>query len=206
MKARSLEFDDPRLQEAASLARKADSEPEHATHVCVTALALFDAATTLHGLGESERALLAAAALLHDTGWATRPAAHHKGSRDFILESGLAGFSATELKTIACVARYHRKAHPKPTHKVYRDLDEDSRTTVNRLAAILRIADGMDRSHWATFEAVRFEPHTEANMVRLLVTQRTPNGTDIWGAMRKRQLFEETFCVDVEIVAEEPDS
>jgi exopolyphosphatase / guanosine-5'-triphosphate,3'-diphosphate pyrophosphatase len=204
VKTKPLEFDDPRLQEAASLALQADSEPEHAAHVCATALALFDATAALHGLGESERALLTAAALFHDTGWATQPAAHHKGSRDFILESGLSGFSETELKTIACVARYHRKAHPKPTHKVYRDLDEDSRTTVNRLASILRIADGMDRSHWGTFESVRVEPHTD--MVRLHVTQRTPNGTDIWGAMRKRQLFEETFCLDVEIVAEEPDS
>ena len=67
---------------------------------------LFDATVEWHGLGAPERRLLEAAALLHDTGWTTRPEKHHKGSRDFILESQMPGFGGDELKMIASPLEY----------------------------------------------------------------------------------------------------
>jgi len=174
-----------------AMARKLDPEPEHAFQVCRYALRLFDALQELHGYGPREREVFEASALLHDTGHARDMWRHHKHARDIIMEQELPGFSAEEHRMVACVARYHRKAFPKPTHKVYAELTPASREIVTRLAAILRIADGLDRRHMAATRNVSVS--IGKRKVRLLVDQRRPNETDIWGARRKRDLFESCF-------------
>ena len=179
--------------------REHDPEPDHAIHVCETALALFDKTKDLHGLGAPERRLLTAAALLHDTGWSTRPDAHHKGSRDIILAAPLTGFSDPEKQVVACAARYHRKAHPKPSHRVFGDLEPATQEVVRKLAALLRLADGLDRSHEGATASIRVAKTTQG--LRFTVTQRRASPVDIWGAMRKRGLFEEVFGLGVDIVA-----
>jgi len=185
---------------AEAFARKHDPELDHAVQVCRNSLALFDVTGDLHGLSDRDRVLLEAAALMHDTGYENRPSQHHKGSRDLILGSKLKGFSGPELKMIACVARYHRKAPPDPSHKIYRDLDPPAQSAVTRMAALLRVADGLDRSHVDSVASLRVERH--GSRLRLFVKQRHSNPTDIWGGTRKKQLFEEVFGVELEIEAE----
>jgi exopolyphosphatase/guanosine-5'-triphosphate,3'-diphosphate pyrophosphatase len=135
------------IENMRAFARVRDPEPEHSRNVVRNSLALFDALNSLHNLGERERFLLEAASLMHDIGYANRPLQHNKGSRDLILACGVEGLPEIELKIIACIARYHRGVGPFPTHKVYRDLNDPEQKLVCKLAAILRIADGMDRSH-----------------------------------------------------------
>lgn len=188
------------MAEVERLAEETDLEPQHARHVRDISLMLFDATTGLHGLSRNERRLLEAAALLHDTGWSTAAKAHHKASRDIIMSMDLAGFTEDEKRMVACIARYHRKAHPQPTHKVYRVLDDKRKTVVNKLAAILRLSDGLDRSHCAITQGLRMD--RDGDLLRIHVQQRRPTRLDIWGAMRKRSLFEEVFRVEVAVVPE----
>ena len=161
------------------------------------AVRLFSATRELHGLGASDERLLVAAALLHDLGWAVRPEAHHKGSRDIILGIPLRGFSEEERAMIACLARYHRRAHPSDRHKVYRDLTAPAREKVRKLAAILRIADGLDRTHAATVK--RLETRREGPVLTILVQQVPRSAIDLMGAQRKKGLFEAVFGVEVVI-------
>jgi exopolyphosphatase/guanosine-5'-triphosphate,3'-diphosphate pyrophosphatase len=137
---------------------------------------------------------------LHDTGYSNRPAQHHKGSRDLIVASDIEGFSRRELAVIACVARYHRKALPAKSHSVYADLDAADQALVRKLAAILRIADGLDRSHCASVESISVTQ--ERGVVRIGVKQRAPHPVDIETAVRKGDLFEQTFGVKLEVCAE----
>lgn len=188
---------DAGLRAARAFAAQHDPDPDHSLQVCKTALALFDQTAELHQLGDKERRLLAAAGLVHDVGWSVEPLRHHKGSRDLILQSNLDGFTKEELLIVACLARYHRKAHPDSTHSVYRDLDKKARTVVNRLAALLRIADGLDRAHSSSVREVRVEQ--KRTKVRIWVDQRKPNSTDILGAESKCGLFEQVFKTTVEI-------
>jgi exopolyphosphatase / guanosine-5'-triphosphate,3'-diphosphate pyrophosphatase len=197
----SDEKNDRVLAAAERFARIHDGDPDHALAVAAICGWLFDSSTDIHGMGSGERRLLVAAGLLHDTGWSTRPDAHHKGSRDLIAGADVLALEEQERTMVACIARYHRKAHPKPSHKLYCDLDGVAKCTVNRLAALLRIADGLDRSHGAHTRGVRVVQR--ADTLTLVVQQDRPNPTDIWGAMRKRQLFEEEFGLAVEIVTEE---
>ncbi len=195
---------DSAIRTAQALARRLDPDPPHAFQVAKLALVLFDATMEFHALGPKERRLLHLAALTHDTGHSVDMLLHHKRARDIILAHDLEGVSRNEHRVIACVARYHRKAHPLGSHKIYRDLDPLRQQIVRKLAALLRIADGLDRSHTASARDLRVD-RVDAG-VRISVDQRTKNSTDIWGANRKRGLFEEVFGVPVEIVAVEEDA
>jgi len=181
--------------------RRYDPDPAHALCVARLSAALFDALEDLHGLGRTARRVLVAAALLHDTGYANRPLDHHKGSRDLIVGLDIEEFSPRERQQIACVARYHRKSHPKASHKVYRDLSAKDQSVVRRLAALLRIADGLDRLHAGTAAAVRFEGGRDG--ARLYVRQSQPDVEGLWAASHKALLFEEVFDTSLEIVAED---
>lgn len=183
------------------LARRIDPEPEHAFQVRRNALALFDALEPLHGLHSRDRAILEAAALLHDIGYARGAAGHHKTSRDMILAMDIPGLDGEERMMAAATARYHRKGHPQPSHKVYRDLPEPNRERVRRLAALLRIGDGLDRAHAASVSGI--EAAIGPDAVEIRVRQRRPGDLDIWGANRKRELFEEVFGRPVRILAME---
>ena len=203
MKKRTTKRRDAQTEAAREFAQAHDPDPEHAFQVCKNSLALFDALEDLHGLGKEERFLLEAAALMHDTGYEKCPMQHHKGSRDLILASNLEGFSSRELAMVACIARYHRKGPPQPSHKAYGDLEKADRETVRRLAAILRVADGLDRCHMQSFGSLRAKQSHDR--VSLYVRQRACNPTDIETAIRKGDLFEEVFGVKLEIVSEEPE-
>ncbi|NUM53290.1 MAG: HD domain-containing protein [Candidatus Hydrogenedentes bacterium] len=187
------------LIEIRRMARKLDPEPGHVFQVCKNALALFDATRRIHKLGAPDRRLLEAAALLHDIGHTIDVVAHHKHSRDIIMDMRLPGLSARRKRIVACVARYHRKAHPAGTHAVFCDLDKPDRRRVQKLAAILRIADGLDRSHVASCKRIAVEAAKDS--VTINIEQRRPTPTDIWGAQRKQSLFEEVFKVRVIIQA-----
>jgi len=187
------------ITEAQEFAQGQHADSEHANRVRNNSLTLFDLTQHRHGLGPRERILLEVAAVMHDVGYTNRPSDHHKGSRDLILKSGIAGLAAEETKMVACVARYHTKVMPDPSHKVYGDLADRDKAVVDQLAALLRIADGLDRSHQDSIEKLSLE-ETEG-LVRLCVRQKDPNWTDIFGAQKKSDLFEKVFGVRIEIVA-----
>lgn len=191
----------PGIRAAERFAAAYDADPGHARHVARNSLALFDALRDLHQLDHHARTLLHAAALLHDIGYSRNPATHHKQSRDLILASGIEGFSPDDLKIVACVARYHRKTLPEPRHKVYRDLDTTGQDCVRRLAAILRIADGLDRSHAASAQSISVERKGDTLRIRVRQSRKMP--VDIQAGVKKSDLFEQVFGRKVEIVSEQ---
>ncbi len=189
---------DSRLVEPMRLARRHDPDPPHAFQVARIAADLFAELQGLHGLGTPGERLLVSAALLHDTGHTLRPDAHHKGARDFIMQSELPGSTDRERSIIACVARYHRAKHPQPNHCVYKSLGRADREIVRKLAAILRIADGLDRAHAASVKSVAVSRRDD--VCRIEVRQRFSSVEDLDGAQRKSGLFEEVFGLRVELI------
>lgn len=187
-----------RVDQVEAWVREHDPEPSHAIQVAKITLHLFDSLTFLHGLLGDERDLLHTGALLHDIGYTIDAWRHHKHARDLIMSMDLPGFDPRDRRIVACLARYHRKAHPKPTHKVYRDLSESDQLIVRKLAALLRIGDGLDRSHRDAARAVQMD--RRGNLLRMIVLQDPPNGVDLYGANKKRGLFEEVYGLHVEVL------
>ena len=138
------------FDETEILLGRHEAEPEHPRQVTRLSLALFDGLNPLHGYGTTERRLLECAALLHDIGWSVSGPdgrGHHKASALLIREFPWKTLSATEVRCVAAVARYHRKALPKADHEDLKNLSPADHSRVEWLAACLRTADGLDRRH-----------------------------------------------------------
>ncbi|MEP7270162.1 MAG: Ppx/GppA phosphatase family protein [Acidobacteriota bacterium] len=138
---------DPSLRGALSMIDHYRADRKHSLLVASFARQLFDALRPLHLLGSEHRRLLVGAALLHDIGYFVAHTNHNKHSAYLIQNSELTGFMASELAIIANLARYHRSSLPKQKHPYYSALPENDREVVRRLAAVLRLADALDRDH-----------------------------------------------------------
>ncbi|HEY8667708.1 MAG TPA: Ppx/GppA phosphatase family protein [Tepidisphaeraceae bacterium] len=179
---------DPRRRSVIDLARRCDWHQTHSEHVAHIAGQLFDELKSLHGMGTLERELLEYAAMLHDIGWHIGGRGHHKHSLYLILHGRLKNFSAEEIAIIANLARYHRKALPKTAHAAYAALAAPAQRVVDKAGALLRIADGLDRSHCSVIQRVRCK--TGSRKVRCALIARSDAELELWAARQKRALFD----------------
>lgn len=178
-----------------ALGRKFRFEEHHARHVTFLALQLFDQLVCLHGLGAPERRVLEAAAWLHDIGQYVAYQRHHKHSHYLITHAELPGFNSRDKALIAAVARYHRKSAPRSAHPEFAALDAAGRACVRKLAALLRIADALDRCHAGTVRAITAT--VTRGRVHLALDATGPLAADATVLARKSQLFRETFDFDI---------
>ncbi len=183
--------------EALALGRKYRFDEEHAEQVATLSLSLFDQCRSLHRLGKKDRLILHAAALLHDVGQFVSYRGHHKHSLYLILHSELAHFTKDELAMVANVARYHRKAPPREEHPEYMALSEKDRGRVLRLAALLRLADSLDREHARRVEALNCEISPDSVLLQL--NGRGNLLLEGWGLRKKAELFRSLFGRDVRV-------
>lgn len=179
----------PLVLAATAIMERLDPDPAHARQVTRLALRLFDELAGEHRLTEHERGILEAAGLLHDTGWSrTLSGKHHKHSRDIILESDLPGLGKRDRTVCALTARYHRRAEPDPRrHRSLDGLSAKERNAVEWLAAILRVADGLDRSHADCVRDLRCR--VSGSRIDLRIEACEQYRTEIWGAMQKAGLL-----------------
>ncbi len=166
----------------------------HAEHVKNLALQIFHGLQPLHGLNDSHLELLEAAALLHDVGYHISSDQHHKHSYYIIRNADLLGFTRNEEELIANIARYHRKSHPKLKHENLQKLPQDKRGIMAVLAAILRIAEGLDRRQTSMVRDVTITIHEKKIVFGIRPTKpSTPPDVEIWGAERRKSLLEELY-------------
>ncbi|MDX1419790.1 MAG: Ppx/GppA phosphatase family protein [Rubricoccaceae bacterium] len=190
-----------RRQSVYELAMRLRYDQAHAEHVKALALQLYDAAEPLHGRDADARELLEYAAVLHDIGYAISRRNHHKHALYIIQEADLQGFTPEEKAVVANVARYHRAGAPKATHGAFQRLDAEQKQLVLELAACLRLANGLDRSHYRN--VARLVPKLEGEggervFALTLYTHADP-ALDVWAARQGAELFESVFGVPVEI-------
>lgn len=172
-------------------------EKEHSAHVTKLALKIFDLTKKLHKLSSAEQEYLEAATILHEVGCFVSHSQHHRHSYYIIRNAEMLGFTENEKEIVANIARYHRKSHPKLKHPDYAKLSGDDQLIIRKLAAILRVADGLDRSHTSSIKNIEY--NIEANKVTFILHGDEANmELEVWGATSKKQLFEEVFGVEVE--------
>ncbi len=135
------------ISSAREIGRKYETDESHAEHVSLLAREIFRICQPEHCLGFWEEMLLSVAAHVHDIGLFVSTRSHHKHSMYLIQNSDLFGLTNKEIIIVSLIARYHRKATPRPDHIEYMQLDRTDRLIVTKLAAILRVADALDRSH-----------------------------------------------------------
>jgi exopolyphosphatase/guanosine-5'-triphosphate,3'-diphosphate pyrophosphatase len=180
-----------RIQWVREFARACRSNERHCDQVASIAVQLFDSLQEPFEIPAHGREILEAAALLHDVGYLIHHAKHHKHAYHLIMHGDLRGFSPGEVELIANVARYHRRALPKKKHPNFRRLDRADRLLVRQLAGILRIADGLDRTHGRNVSQVRAEV-TDGGVCVVVEAEQNPS-VDIADGLRKSDLFQRVF-------------
>ena len=138
--------------------------------------------------------LLRCAAILHDIGNYVNARAHHKHSMYLILNSDLFGLTRHDMQIVSIVSRYHRKAVPSPAHPEFAALPLEDRMTVAKLAALLRVADSLERTHRETARALDFRREADRfviqvrdmedlTMERLVLKEKGNLFADVFGLM-----------------------
>jgi exopolyphosphatase/guanosine-5'-triphosphate,3'-diphosphate pyrophosphatase len=196
---RMVPFRDVRRRSVHEIAFRFDWEQHHAQHVAATALFLFEVCRPIYDGPAADRELIEYAALLHDIGYHVSHAGHHKHSGYLIRHANLQGFHGHEVDLIALVARYHRAAFPKDKHKRYGRLSRATKRRVRQMAALLRIAEGLDRSHFQNVLALRGTLTDEA--LTLGLETRADPQLEVWSAEQEGALFRAVFDRDVQVDA-----
>jgi exopolyphosphatase/guanosine-5'-triphosphate,3'-diphosphate pyrophosphatase len=175
-------YPDVRRRSVIELGERCGYWSEHAQQVARLALSIFDQTRSVHGLGDREREWLEYAALLHDVGVHISYDRHHRHSYYLIKNGDLRGFDPREIEVIALVARYHRQATPKKSHEGYGELNGTLRGVVRMLSAVVRLAEGLDRSHAQALAGIDLFPRGDDYLARLRATGDAE--LELWAAHR----------------------
>jgi exopolyphosphatase/guanosine-5'-triphosphate,3'-diphosphate pyrophosphatase len=187
------------LSKILEYAKSCNYAKEHSHQVTKLALQLFDNLVVLHRLGPLERSWLHCASLLHDIGWVGGRQEHHKRSRDMIIAAMELPYTGPERMMIGLIARYHRRGLPKDDHKYYSDLGREDKMRVNILAALLRIADGLDRGHVSSVQELSCVLTPERVIVKIKAL--SPTDIECKAGKTKADLLEKFFEREVVIEA-----
>ncbi|MEO7276210.1 MAG: Ppx/GppA phosphatase family protein [Vicinamibacterales bacterium] len=184
-------YPDVRRRSIVELGERCGYWADHAQQVARLALNIFDQTRSVHGLTDTEREWLEYGALLHDIGVHISYERHHRHSYYLIKNGDLRGFSPQEIEVMALVARYHRQATPKKSHEGYGDLRGSLRRTVRALSAMVRLAEGLDRSHAKALSGLDLYPRGDDYLVRLRATGDAE--LELWAAHRHVAPLEEVL-------------
>jgi exopolyphosphatase/guanosine-5'-triphosphate,3'-diphosphate pyrophosphatase len=180
------------LASAAVLGTKYRFDEDHARVVSRLAIRLFDELAAEHALTPRDRLLLEVASLLHDIGLFLGLRGHHKHSLYLLEASEIFGLSRDDMQVVGNIARYHRRGLPQKAHPSYASLHRADRVRVNKLAAILRLANALDAEHLQKIRDLRIheddggwtldiEGLGDLTMERLAATARADMLTDVFG-------------------------
>jgi len=197
---------DPRSDSVHALLEKYHASVEHAEQVARLATEIFlQSHGSLHSYSESAGHLLWSAAMLHDVGTFIGRNGHHKHSYYLIKNGGLLGHSEEEVGLIASIARYHRGSELKDSHEAVSLLTPDERELVTDMAAILRLAEALDRSHRQVVQELKLivgaqpKGRYENRSLTLYVSLREAENCqpESWAFHEKKALFEQRFASQI---------
>lgn len=187
---------------AIGLARKYHCQDDHSKHVSHLALRLFDQLLDEHGLGEQHRLMLEVAALVHEVGKFIGHSAYHKHAEYIINNSQLFGLTPDEHRIVGSIVRYQRRALPLPAHPNFNILPKESKLSVMKLAAILRIVVSLERGHGQKVEDL--EVKIEEGDLLLTALCRSDMSLERTSLEKEKNLFEEVYGLKVRLLDRRP--
>jgi CHAD domain-containing protein/inorganic triphosphatase YgiF len=163
----------------------------HARVVADHALALFDHLRPVHRLSPERRPLLEIAGLVHDVGLESDPGRHHIAGRDILLAHPPTSLDDQERVVVALTTFLHRKRiTPKKLNKLARapfaELPEPLQAETLTLAALVRMADGLDYSQTASSRLEQVRQQEAAVEIEVtgpsasLDANRAQTKSDLW--------------------------
>jgi len=182
---------------AELLGRRCHYDEDHAKCVTALSLKLFDLMQEDHGLGRRERVLLEVAGILHDIGTFLSVNSHHKHGQYIAANSEIFGLRKSDMAIVGNVIRYHRRNLPGMQHPEYAALSRAERVTVSKLAALLRVADALDRGHRQQASRAKFR--REGDQITITLPGQMDVSLERAGMPEKASLFENIYGMAVAV-------
>jgi exopolyphosphatase/guanosine-5'-triphosphate,3'-diphosphate pyrophosphatase len=108
-----------------------------------------------------------------------------------IASSELPGLSPDDLRIVSLLARYHRRAEPRELHPGYQELGSAGQEVVKKLAALLRVADALDREHLARVSSITAKIGGDAVVLGLQI--RGSAALEEWALWKKGSMFQKVY-------------
>jgi exopolyphosphatase/guanosine-5'-triphosphate,3'-diphosphate pyrophosphatase len=180
------------IASAQNLARKYKCDEQHSEYVRRTAARLFDCLNAELALGPHERMLLEVTAILHDIGMFIHGSDHEVHSRYIIAHSEIFALGKDDVEIISRVALLHRGGIRTRLEEGFIPLPRRSdRILILKLAAVLRIADALDRGHVQKLR--NFDVSIKNDAVVLRCAAEHANVLEKIALAEKSDLFESVF-------------
>lgn len=193
--SRTVFFQEEVMQAACEIGARYKTDRKHADCVANFSRQLFRELQHLHGLDPKYELVLRVAATLHEVGMFISPREHHKHSLYILLNTEIFGLSTQDREMVALLARYHRRYNPEPNHPHFSDLSREDRMIVLKLAALLRLADGLDRSHSQRIKSIQLRP--EGSRLTVLTQGVDDTTVEQIAIDSKCDLFREIYGYDI---------
>ena len=158
------------------------------------ALNIFDAMKKIHGLDKRAGLLLRLAALLHDCGKYISMANLGECSYNIIMSTEIIGLSHTEREIVANVVKYnHLEFDYYESMNKGTNLAKEDYMIIAKLTAILKLANGLDRSHKQKFKDVRIVLKEQ----ELVITVDTPVDITLERGLfnHRAEFFKEVYSI-----------
>ena len=190
-----LALEDEVVHFSVLLANHYRVDKAHGQQIRRLTMQLFDQLKELHGLTRHDRLLLKVAAILHEVGSYINPKKHHHHSQYIILNSEIFGLSRADVEVVGLLARYHRHGAPTIEEPTYALLNQADRLRVQKLAALLRVAEAMERAHSRRIRS--FSVRQNGRRLELLVPDVADLTLENLALRTKGALFSDIFGQDI---------
>lgn len=179
----------------------------HARQVADLALGLFDGVREHYDLPPMQRRMVEIGALLHNVGLTTDPAAHHLVGRDIVLRHVIDDLNPREQALVACIVAFHRKKVRPELEPAYLALDKKGQREALQLAALVRVADGLDYHQSQTTQLHQLEVSGDALIMHLSGPYAAADGeravakADLWQRVFGQALRAKVGVLPLDLVA-----
>lgn len=194
---RSQDIENEVLRFAELLANRYHVDRNHRNQVSFLCDQLFAKLEKLHRLNAHDGLLLGVAAVLHEVGGFINQRGHHRHSQYIILNSEIFGLSRPDVEIVALLALYHRHGTPSIKDAFYAELDAEDRLRVQKLAALLRVADALDRPHAQRIKGIDLNLNGKA--LELTLHGVYDATVESMALKEKGELFTDIFGLDLRI-------
>ncbi|MGN1319410.1 MAG: hypothetical protein ACI4VF_10385 [Lachnospirales bacterium] len=185
------------ISSSFDIALKFGCDRGHIERVSNTALKIFDRMKKIHGMGEKERLMLNIAAILQDIGKSVNVKNHNELSYHMINGVDIVGINEDERNIVAASVYYHGSVTPSYLQDVYSKLDTQSKVTVSKLSAILKLANAIHSSHNLKFEDI----NVRLSGKELIITVSTFKNINLekWSFKSKSKLFADVYGIKAQL-------
>ena len=185
-------FEDDIIASAMAMAKRYKCNKTHIEYISTLALAIFDAMKKQHGMGRIQRLQLEIACILHDCGKFINMQNVANNSYSIIMSTEMMGLSLKEREEVANAVRYNTLYLPAYA-QVKAAIGDASYTTVAKLAAILRVANALDRSHKQKVEKFNIQVKDK----KMIILVDTVNNITLEAALfkEKADFFEQIYGI-----------